>query len=35
MKSALIATLTAAGLLVANTARAELRHVELKTLGMD
>jgi hypothetical protein len=31
----LVAGMTALTLLVATSARAELRHVELKTLGMD
>jgi hypothetical protein len=35
MKIARIGTALALGLLVASTARAELRHVEMKTLGMD
>ena len=35
MKPVRIAAFVAAGLLVAATARAELLHVELKTLGMD
>ena len=35
MNTTAIATVVAAGLLVANSAQAELRHVELKTLGMD
>lgn len=35
MKAKRIASLVVFGLLVANSARAELRHVELKTLGMD
>ena len=35
MTRAAIAAIVAAGLLVANAAQAELRHVELKTLGMD
>lgn len=35
MKRITIATLTLFGLLAARTARAELLHVEMKTLGMD
>ena len=35
MKITQIATALVLGLLVAGTARAELRHVEMKTLGMD
>jgi len=35
MTSVRIASIVAVGLLVANSAQAELRHVELKTLGMD
>lgn len=35
MKPIIIAAVIAAGLLRANAAQAELRHVELKTLGMD
>lgn len=35
MRITTIAALVASGLLVANAARAELRHVELRTLGMD
>jgi hypothetical protein len=35
MKIARIGTAFVLGLLVAATARAELRHVEMKTLGMD
>jgi hypothetical protein len=30
-----VATAVVVGLLIANSARAELRHVEMKTLGMD
>jgi hypothetical protein len=35
MKLTQIGTVVVLGLLVATSARAELRHVELKTLGMD
>jgi hypothetical protein len=35
MNRCLVAGMTALTLLVATSARAELRHVELKTLGMD
>ena len=35
MKSVCIGIIVAATVLMANSARAELRHVELKTLGMD
>ena len=35
MKRTRIAAIVAATLLTATSARAELRHVELKTLGMD
>ena len=35
MKFGLIAAIVAAGTLVAASAQAELRHVEMKTLGMD
>ena len=35
MKSVVITVLCAVGLLSASAARAELLHVEMKTLGMD
>ena len=35
MKSSITSLLLVGGLLIASTARAELLHVELKTLGMD
>jgi hypothetical protein len=35
VKIARVASIVILGLLVATAARAELRHVELKTLGMD
>ena len=35
MKLVVTSLLFASGLLIASTARAELLHVELKTLGMD
>jgi hypothetical protein len=35
MKLVTIAAIVAAGVLAANSAQAELRHVEMKTLGMD
>ena len=35
MKSMVTTVLCAVGLLIASTARAELLHVEMKTLGMD
>jgi hypothetical protein len=35
MRTLTIAAIVASGLLIANAAQAELRHVELKTLGMD
>jgi hypothetical protein len=35
MKSAIITVVCGLGLLVASSARAELLHVEIKTLGMD
>ena len=35
MRFVRVAALVAATMLVATSARAELRHVELKTLGMD
>jgi len=35
MKLGVIASIVTAALLIANSAAAELRHVELKTLGMD
>ena len=35
MKSVVTSLLVASGLLIASTCRAELLHVELKTLGMD
>ena len=35
MKFTQVGAIVAATLLIATSARAELRHVELKTLGMD
>jgi hypothetical protein len=35
MKGGQIGTVLVLGLLMATSARAELRHVEMKTLGMD
>ena len=35
MKIGTIASMLVAGLTLANSAGAELRHVEIKTLGMD